>query len=283
LKRFGWLGILFATVCIVLGTAGCGVLLPTADAPVVDASSLETPTATRTVIPSRTPVWFPATETPTTPPTAAPRPTEDFRPGVGAVLLSDDFSNHSGWQTLKNENGRVSFGKNELTLAVSIPKGALFSFRAAPLPADFYLEITVNPSLCRANDSYGLLLRAQSERDGYRLLANCGGALRMERLVHGQMVVEQDWTPSGEIPPGGMLPVRLGVWAQGKDLRVFVNDVYQFSMRDPVFSSGQLGILARSAEDTPLTVSFSGLQVHALDLSRIPTVTPQPTETPEKP
>jgi hypothetical protein len=76
-----------------------------------------------------------------------------------------------------------------------------------------------------------------------------------------------------------MLPVRLGVWALGGELRIFANDIFQFSIRDPLWKSGRVGIFARAAGDTPLTVSFSNLQVQALDASRIPTPVPSPTIT----
>jgi hypothetical protein len=87
----------------------------------------------------------------------------------------------------------------------------------------------------------------------------------------------QDWLSSGQVPPGAMLAVRLGVWALGDELRFFVNDIYQFAVRDPLWKSGRVGLYARAAGDTPLTVSFSNLQVQEIDVSRIPT--PEPTST----
>ena len=179
-------------------------------------------------------MWFPPTETPTPAPTITLRPTQDFKPGVGEVVLEDDFSSQSAWRTGALGSGRIAFGKNELTLAVSAPKGTLASLREGALPADGYLEITARAALCQGNDIYGLLLRAASERDGYRLMATCAGELRLERLRNGEIALMQDWTPAGELPQGGMLPVRLGVWSLGREMRIFVNEVYQFSARDPV-------------------------------------------------
>ena len=148
------------------------------------------------------------------------------------------------------------------------------------MPADSYLEITASAALCRGDDQYGLLLRAGSGFNNYRLLANCAGQLRMERLRGGEIALMQDWTSSGELPKGGLLPVRIGIWSLGSEQRIFVNDVYQFSVRDPVYADGQVGVFARSAADTPLTVSFSDLTVHSLNPAAIPTPTPRPTATP---
>jgi hypothetical protein len=266
-------GLMVLSVLIGCGLAACAVEPP-------PAVILTTPTPTSTVEPSASPVWFPATETPTSAPTITPRPTLDYKPGVGEVVLEDDFSNQSGWRTGEFTSGRIAFGNEALTLAISNPKGTLSSLREGTLPANAYLENTARAALCKGNDIYGLLLRAASDRDGYRLMATCGGDIRLERLRNGEIALMQNWTHTGELPQGGMLPVRLGVWSMGSELRIFVNDVHQFSARDPVFQSGQVGIFARAAGDSPLTVNFSALSVYKLDAARIPTPTPLPTATP---
>ena len=246
---------------------------------VVTPIALETPTPTPSLTPTRTPVWFPATDTPTPMPSLTLQPTLDARPGIGGTILEDDFSS-GGWQILSSEAGRSAFGKHELTLAVQVPMGVLSSLRAAPLPSDNYLEITVTPSLCKGADAFGLYLRAATPGDGYRLLATCNGELRLERLKNQELVVLQNWTPGIGLVPGGLLPVRLGVWAAGKELRIFVNSIYQFTARDPVWTEGLLGVYARSAGDTPLTVSFSNLVIKRLDPALIPTASPQRTAKP---
>jgi hypothetical protein len=237
-------------------------------------------TPTVTVTPTKTPVWFPATDTPTPSASQTPRPTPDLRPGLGSQLFKDDFT-QGGWQTFKNEAGQSAFGKGELTLAISLDKGALTSLRASPLPANVYLELTITPSLCQGEDLFGLYLRASSPQNGYRLLLSCSGKLRLERLNHGELVVLQDWTGQMGNVHGGILPTRVGVWTAGRELRVFLNDTYQFSVKDPLWSDGMLGAYARAASDSPLTVSFSDLTVYTLDTSRIPTATPTPSATPK--
>lgn len=254
-----------------LGLAACTVQ-PSSSA------LLSSPTPTVTLTPTRTPVWFPPTDTPTPIPTATPVPTLEMRPGVGEVVLADDFSG-TNWQTGETEAGRITLSRGELTLAVTAEKGVLTSLRSGTLPGDGYLEITVQASLCRPQDVYGVLVRAISPRDGYRILFNCGGSLRAERLKDGKIALLQDWTPVAGLP-SGLLPARLGVWMAGQDLRLFVNDVYQFSLRDPVWTEGSIGAYARAAGSSPLTVTFSTLEVRALDASRIPTTTPFPSPTP---
>ena len=47
-------------------------------------------------------------------------------------------------------------------------------------------------------------------------------------------------------------------------MRFFINDEYQFSVRDPLLASGRLGVFARSAGDTAVTVNFSNLVVREI-------------------
>ncbi len=263
------------TLCACLATLGLSACSP-AIAPL--------PTATVTVSPqpSATVVWFPATNTPTPHPTVVVQPTADQRPAVGAVLFQDDFSNRKRWGTQNGASGNIAYGNGNLTVAATGVKTTLTSLRAETLITDFYLEIEVSPSLCRGIDSYGLLFRANTMFDSYRLVVSCQGQLRLEKLRAGQVTVLQPWTLSGQIPPGAPQSFRLGVWAVRNDLRLFVNDVYEFGVRDNSFRTGGMGVFARTSSDSAVTVSYSNLTVYTIDLERVPptpTITPTPAPT----
>jgi hypothetical protein len=205
------------------------------------------PTETATIIPSPTEtiVWFPATATFTPAPTREVTPTPELRPNRGESILTDTFTDRTSWQTTRSTAGSIAYGQDELTLAVSSARGSLVSFRSAPALIDFYLEIEAEPSLCRGGDAYGLLLRAHSNQDFYRLLLNCNGEVRFERLMEARSLPLHDWSSTGQ-PPGGMMTTRLGVWALKDEMRIFINDVYQFTVKDPIWTGGQIGVFARS-------------------------------------
>ena len=246
--------------------------------PTLVPTDTPSPTLTNTA----TTVWFPPTDTPTAMPTQVVQPTVDEKPSVEDELLADDFTNQAQWSTGLTAAGSVAFGDKELTLAVSQPKGTLLSLSKVNLAQNFYLEITVDLSLCKGGDAYGLLLRASSPADYYRYAISCTGQLRLERVKNSQLAIIQDWTPAGQIPPGSPLLLKLGVWSAGSEMRFFINDEYQFSASDPVFTGGVLGVFARSAGETPLTVSFSDLHLYALGAlpTALPSVTPTLSPTP---
>ena len=73
--------------------------------------------------------------------------------------------------------------------------------------------------------------------------------------------------PSGDVPPGAPGEVRIGIWAVGAEMRLFLNGRYQFSIREPSFPSGTIGVFVSSAGDTAVIVSFSDLVIQNVDYS----------------
>ena len=48
-------------------------------------------------------------------------------------------------------------------------------------------------------------------------------------------------------------------------MRLFLNGRFQFSVREPTFPIGAFGVFVRSAGETPVTVTFSDLEVYDVD------------------
>ena len=244
-------------ICLYLciGSTGClAVATPTP----LPTGTPPPPTGT----PTLTPVWFPPTATPTLFPTATTvPPTPEQRPGLGEVILGDDFATADAWELSSTAKGGVALGHNELSIHVASAKAYISSLRHEPILGDFYAEITASPTLCRGLDEYGLLVRAASPQDFYRFSLSCDGQVRLSRVYRGEVSFPQPWMLGSMIPVGAPSISRLGVWAVGKEMRFFVNDQYQFTVKDPLFASGTLGIFARSAGETAVTVSYSALVV----------------------
>ena len=219
-----------------------------------------TPIPAITVTP--TTVWFPPTATPTAFPTQVITPTEDMRPNLGSILYEDDFSSPTGWSLTHTEAGSVAYGKNELTIAISETNAYLFSVHEQPTFGDFYLEITAGPNMCRDFDEYGVLLRVSPANDYYRFSLSCNGQVRLDRIISGQASSPQPWMLSGAVPPGAPSISLVGVSAVGEEMQFFVNGQYQFSINDPLLTSGGVGVFARSTNNQAVTVNFSNFVVY---------------------
>jgi hypothetical protein len=249
---------LSAIVVLMMGFLSACVT-PTADPTPLPPT--ETPTITSTV--TAIIDWFPATATPTLRPTQIIEPTPEMRPGVWSLLIDDLLSSGSQWQTGRFSAGNITQVNNSLTIAIQQSRASLLSLEMKNILRDFYLETKVNIGLCKSNDVYGLIVRAVSEYNYYRFLVDCQGYARAERVRDGATTLMQDWTPTG-LPPGAPLDVSLGVWVVGSEMRLFANNAYIFSVKDPVFTEGTVGIFARASGDSPVTVSFSKMAIYSV-------------------
>jgi hypothetical protein len=275
MRRLAFLPLI--TVLVLAACAAPGVN-PSPPGPTAVASSFVPADAT----PTATIVWFPPTSTWTPFPTPQISPTLEALPGLGVDTFSDDFSDAQDWQGAKSESeggNSIIVNRNRLTLAVNVPPVYLFSLRNDLQLTDFYAETTVNVNRCEGADIYGMLFRAAGNADSYRYALACNGQVRVERLQANKVNVLQDWLPSGDAPLGAPGEVRLGVWISGVEMRFFLNGRYQFSVIDPVFHSGTLGVFVDSANPVGMNISFSNLVVH--DVAYVsPTPSPLPSKTP---
>jgi hypothetical protein len=228
-------------------------------------------TATETIL------WFPPTDTPTiTPIPVTLTSTPEQKPNLGEVIVSDDFTHPGMWLLGHFDDGVIALGVNELTLAVSSPGGELTTFRQEPTLTNFYYEVNASPNLCASGDAYGLVIRAANNTDFYTFLLSCNGQVRVERDRVSERIVMQDWIYTiGPVTPDIGGSTRLGVWVYGRELRFFVNGVFQFGLSDPTFPRGLVGLAARSAGSTAVTINFSDLII--LEISGIPVDSSTPT------
>jgi hypothetical protein len=187
-------------------------------------------------------------------------------PKTGKILLEDDFTDPSVWTLSQSDLGSVALGVNELTIAIGEANAYLFSVREAPILTDYYMEITAEPNLCRDMDEYGVLIRVSPNLDYYRFSLSCNGQVRLDRVIKGQASSPQPWMMSGSVPPGAPSSSRIGISAKGSQMDFFVNGQYQFSIHDPMLTSGGIGVFARSANNMAVTVNFSDLIVYDIVL-----------------
>lgn len=252
--------ILLPALILVLAAAGCSGLLT-----VQPIEPLPSATPEPTLTPTPTIVWFPPTSTPTPLPTREIVPTPVMLTGVGAAILEDPMNRPGPWQVTQSDLGRIVMGKNELSIAMTGTRGTLFSYRNEPALDNFYVEVTSATSLCRGEDAYGLLFRSSGPDNTYRFAVSCDGRLRVERVYNYQGLTLLDWTPSGQVPMGAPVELRLGVWANDKELRFFINGAYQFTVTDPALKAGSIGVFARATGSNAVTVNFRDLAVYALN------------------
>lgn len=259
----------FSHLFLLLGFSLLAACLPVDATPPAAA-----PAPSETPLPTATVIWFPPSATPTTPSGFATQTaTPQMNPGIGEIVLSDDFSDAALWDVAASDQGSAAVGRNRLTI-VAQPGIYLASMRHDLIAENFYAEITAHTNLCRGKDNYGILVRAQGN-SFYRFVLSCNGFVHAERIKNGTKLVIFEAVPSGDAPPGAPGQVKIGVWAVGKEMRLFLNDRFQFSIVDNSFPSGGFGVFARAQGETPVTVTFSDFIVYDVNYTA-PTRTPSP-------
>lgn len=250
----------FLAFCLIVLTTLLATCSPTPTPIPAPTNTAQPPTAT----PTATEIWFPATPTSTTPAatqTLVITPTVTIEPVYGDLIFQDNFSDPEQWALTSSSIGSLALGVNELTIAIKQPRGYLYSLRQVTSLKDYYLEITVNPNICREEDEYGLLLRVTPSFDFYRFSLTCNGQTRVDKYYRGVASSPQSPIYSSEVPPGAPSLSRLGVWINGNVMHFYINDIFQFSIQDPSITEGTIGVFARASGDNQVTINYSNLDV----------------------
>jgi hypothetical protein len=195
--------------------------------------------------------------------------------GIGRVTLRENFpsSSKSVWDTATSDQGSATIAKNRITLTVQ-PGYYLSSMRRELPLTDFYAEITAHPSLCRGEDNYGIIVRGVGS-SFYRFVLTCNRQIHAERISGGTRLSIYEPVGSGDAP-GAPGEVRIGMWVVGSEMRLFLNERFQFSVTEASFPIGAFGVYVRSTGETPVTVSFSEFVLHEVNYTQ-PTKTPIPS------
>lgn len=238
---------------IALITVSCGAEPPP---PTATPTSTPPPTITPTT------EWFPPTETPTLLPTVETIPTQDMRPGIGEIILEDDFSDPEKWSLTTTASTSAAIANNKLTLALSRPRTTLLTTRLEPTLANFYAEISASPNLCSPSDEFGIIVRASASFDHFRFGLTCDGQARVDRIRGGTQNVFQTPNYFGAIPNTLLTERRIAVWAVGEDLRFFVNGQLIYTVRDTAFYRGAFGVYVKTSVDGGISVNFSDLDIY---------------------
>lgn len=263
-RKSPFFNILFAAIgfLVILLLSGCVSMRS-------NQTPIPTATLTQTLTPSPTIIWFPATPTATPIPGVSPTPQPTFpsqREGISALLVDDDFTDERLWQTSQSAAGNIAYGRESLTLAVSESNASLTSISQHTLPENFYLEISMQLSLCQPEDQIGVLFWYANTGEYYRLLLTCEGRYRLELIQGGQSVVIHNWETASQMNLATPATNRLGLWAYQGRFQFFIDDIFQFEEKIAQKLNGSLGLFARTQTGNAMTVRFSDLQIYQVDI-----------------
>jgi hypothetical protein len=200
------------------------------------------------------------------------------------LQFTDNFDQPGLWKISAVANSSGSVTGNRLILSIS-GQGPVYvtALRNQPALGNFYAEVTVKLSLCGEKDQFGMIFHASPDNAYYRFTVRCDGQARIEIFRSFSTFPLLDWLSSGDAPTAAPAEVKLGVWVVGGEMRFFLNDHFQFTIKDPVLRAGTLGLFAFAGDKDPITASFSDLSAYSVSYtSPTPSLTPTRTPTPSR-
>lgn len=218
--------------------------------------------ATPSITPTATVLWFPVTSTPEVKVAATSTSDISEYPGYTDLIFDDSGATDDHWVSASDGNGSILVDQNSVNLAVNSSKGALTAFRKDTLLYNVYFESTMTTSLCKNDDQMGVLFRVSGSMSYYRFLINCSGRISLQQVAGGTPTTLVDWITTNQVQQGLSNPVKIGVWVYGNSLKIYLNDQLQMEATNSTFYSGGIGFFAKAAGDSPISVGFSGIKVY---------------------
>jgi hypothetical protein len=121
--------------------------------------------------------------------------------------------------------------------------------------SDFTLEAEALPLSGPGFNGYGLVYRAQDADHYYALAAGSDGYYAVLRVAGGEETALVDWQQFPHIRRGHQAN-RLRVICSGSTCRFYINDEYATSTVDDTWSTGDVGLWARSFSEESVAVQF---------------------------
>jgi len=213
------------------------------------------PPATATLSPTET--GMPTeTPTPTGVETSTPTPVgtsaaQDPNIPSGNPAWRDPFDSGGYWPLYEDEHVRfeVEQGKAELTaFNPDFYEGWMLSWQEL---SNFYLEATLDSGNCSGRDRYGLVVRSGLSGEqyiGYLFGITCDGRYSLRIWDGDEFEDVISWTSSTLIQAGSGKTHRLGLWAKGNRLILYVDGQKLADVQDSTYTTGKFGLFVGSVE-----------------------------------
>jgi len=237
-----------------------------AEQPAVLEAQTSTPTITPTSEFTATPepallatMQLPPTATPT-PPSAPDRHPEDPALRLGDPDWTEPFDGTENWTTFVGKNSQVEISGGKLRYTVFEASASPTWTTSWPTVSNFYMEVLAQmPTACSGKDRFGLIFRSPDPSSGYRYELSCDGQVRLLSFGPDSAEVVVAWTSSEDLLPGPNQINRMGVWANGKVIALYINGVVVAGLEHNDYRTGTFGFSVTAEETDYFTAIFDDL------------------------
>lgn len=245
-------------------TTAATVQLPTlaVNTPTVEPTDTPMPEAeTETAQPTST-ATVPGIPTVTPLPSATP-PAGDPRAALGAPTWQDTMENANNWPVGSDTFTSLSIANGELSLTGLTDTNG-WKMASAPALKNFYLEADGRMDACSGMDAWGLIFRVPNydkPNRGYLFGITCSGTYYLKAwdgtIDPGEMTQLIYPYSSKAILKGPNQTNRIGVMANGENIKLYINGKMVHEIADPTFTQGYFGLFINSEKTPNLNVKVN--------------------------
>jgi hypothetical protein len=180
-------------------------------------------------------------------------------------IFKDDFSDSSsGWDTITDSSGTTDYSDGKYL--ISIPDASTYLFATPGTVADT-TDVSIEVDILKSDDvphDMGIICRYQDSNNFYYLLVSSDGYFAIGKFKDGseELIGTTDMRPDkGGVVHPGAADNHLRADCIGDTLTLYANGTKLFQVQDSDFSKGNVGLIAGSYKDTPITVYFDNFIV----------------------
>jgi hypothetical protein len=224
--------------------------------PPYEPPATSTPSATAPLPPTMTNT----PEVAKTPTGTSPSPGSDPDLPAGNPAWEDSFASGTNWPGggfFEDDHVRFEVKDGDMIMRAfnaNFREGWVLSW---PQPTDLYLEGTFKVGDCTGQDRYGLFVRGtipESNPIGYLFGLTCDGRYSLRSWDGEEFTQLISWTASDKIQAGSGSTNRVGFYARGDRLILFVNSNRLAEINDDTHSEGKFGLFIGAAQTPNFTV-----------------------------
>ncbi|HEX9029064.1 MAG TPA: hypothetical protein VF823_07810 [Anaerolineales bacterium] len=178
------------------------------------------------------------------------------------ILFQDDFSDKAGgWTTLKSDNKMIAYDQGGLRFFMNDKQFDYWS-RPGLRFSDVHIEVDAAKRGGPDDNDYGIICRYQDENNFYSFLISSDGYYGISKMKNGEhSLIGADGMQVSDLINKGDNTNRVAVDCVGDALRLSVNGKKLFEVKDSDFSSGDVGLIAGTADQPGVDIVFDNFIV----------------------
>jgi hypothetical protein len=180
----------------------------------------------------------------------------------GALLFQDGFSDpSSGWDRVRSPEGMTDYEYDRYRIVVNAPNADYWSN-----PGLFFEDVQIDVDALKNagpdDNEFGVLCRYQNTENFYFLIISSDGYYGIGIVEKGrQRLLEPPQMYHSEAINPGDAVNHIQAVCQGSRLALFVNGEFIAETYDATFSSGDIGLIVGSFDESGVDVIFDNLSV----------------------